>query len=176
MPLPFVGPLARNRAHALGRTASPRLARWICSYTCVRSSVKRGSARVVIWSRSGAQVDRQVLLHPRRRLRQHDDAFAQVHRLIDVVRHEEDRHPALQVQAAHEVFEVGAGLGVDRGERLVHDEHLGLVRDRARDRDALLHPAGELPRVALGGVVEPDRREGVVDEAVALGAAEASCA
>ena len=41
--------------HAVGRTASPRLARWICSYTCVRSSVNRGSARVVIWSRSGAR-------------------------------------------------------------------------------------------------------------------------
>ncbi len=41
--------------HAVGRTASPRLARWICSYTCVRSSVNRGRARVVIWSRSGAR-------------------------------------------------------------------------------------------------------------------------
>ena len=40
--------LGRVHAHASVRTASPRLARWICSYTCVRNSVKRGSALVVI--------------------------------------------------------------------------------------------------------------------------------
>ena len=52
-----LGPVGgvRIHAHAVGRTASPRLARWICSYTCVRSSVNRGRARVVIWSRSAAR-------------------------------------------------------------------------------------------------------------------------
>ena len=64
--------------------------------------------------------------------------------------------PRSRWSVAHQVFEVGPCLRVDRGERLVHDEHLGLIGDGAGDRDALLHAAGELPRVALGRVVEPD--------------------
>ena len=52
------------------------------------------------------------------------------------------------VDPEHEVLEVGAGLRVDRGERLVHEQDLGLVGEGPRDRHALLHPAGELPRIA----------------------------
>ena len=38
---------------------------------------------------------------------------------------------------------------VERAERLVHQQEGGLERERARDRDALLHAAGELPRVVV---------------------------
>src|SRR5690606_41484647 len=69
------------------------------------------------------------------------------------------RSPPVAVQLPHEVLEVGAGLGVDGGEGLVHDEHLGLVSHGARDRDALLHAARELPRVAVAGVIETDRED-----------------
>ena len=48
---------------------------------------------------------------------------------------------------ADQVLEVGPGLRVDRRERLVHEQHPRLVRDRAGDRHPLLHAAGELPRV-----------------------------
>ena len=40
-----------------------------------------------------------------------------------------------------QILEVAAGLGVDRRERLVHQEDLRLVGEGAGDRDALLHPA-----------------------------------
>ena len=40
-----------------------------------------------------------------------------------------------------------AGHLVERAERLVHQQDRRLERERARDRDALLHPAGELVRV-----------------------------
>ena len=79
--------------------------------------------------------------------------------------------PELAVQRADQVLQVGAGLRVDRGERLVHEQHLGLVGDRAGDRHALLHAAGELPRVALGGVRRGRRPRALVDELVALGLA-----
>ena len=36
---------------------------------------------------------------------------------------------------------------VERAERLVHHQELGLEAERARDRDALLHAARQLPRV-----------------------------
>ena len=37
-----------------------------------------------------------------------------------------------------------AGEHVERGERLVEEEHLGMHDQRAREADALLHPAGQL--------------------------------
>ena len=65
---------------------------------------------------------------------------------------------------ADQVLEVGAGLRVDRGERLVHQQHPRLVGQGPGDRDPLLHAAGELPRVGRRGVGQPDRRERLVDQ------------
>src|SRR6185503_7473239 len=47
---------------------------------------------------------------------------------------------------------------VERGERLVEQKQLGLVHQRAADRDALLHPARELPGEA---VLVADQTDGV---------------
>src|SRR5208337_4547605 len=46
--------------------------------------------------------------------------------------------------------------GVERGERLVQHQHLGLDRERSRETDALLHPAGQLARIGLLEAVESD--------------------
>jgi hypothetical protein len=43
---------------------------------------------------------------------------------------------------------------VERAERLVHQQERGVERERAGDRDALLHPARELVWVAGGRVPE----------------------
>ncbi len=45
-----------------------------------------------------------------------------------------------------------AGLRVDAGERLVHQQHVGIVGERADDADALLHAAGQLVRIAIRGM------------------------
>ena len=66
-----------------------------------------------------------------------------------------------------------AGLRVEGTERLVHEQHLGLVGQAARDRDALLHAAGQLVRVAVGELGQPDQLEVV---AGALGALPPSSA
>ena len=42
------------------------------------------------------------------------------------------------------VVEDVAGHGVERAERLVHEQHVGVLRERAGERDALAHAAGEL--------------------------------
>ncbi len=47
-----------------------------------------------------------------------------------------------------------AQLRVEVGERLVHQERVRLADDRARERDALPLPAGELARVALQQLLE----------------------
>ncbi|MET4278485.1 hypothetical protein ABIB68_006587 [Bradyrhizobium sp. F1.2.2] len=52
-----------------------------------------------------------------------------------------------------------ARLGVERGERLVHQQHLGIIGEASRDRDTLLHAAGELMRIAVGKAGQPDQVE-----------------
>ena len=52
-----------------------------------------------------------------------------------------------------------AGQRVERAERLVHQQHLGPVGQRAGDRDALLHAARKLARKGLRETLQPDQRE-----------------
>ena len=52
-----------------------------------------------------------------------------------------------------------ARLRVERAERLIHEQHLGIDGERAGDADALLHPAGELVGAAVERVGEPDELE-----------------
>ena len=52
--------------------------------------------------------------------------------------------PDLEQQLLHQ----HAGLRVEAAERLVHQQHLRLHDEHARDPDALAHAAGELRRIA----------------------------
>ena len=52
---------------------------------------------------------------------------------------------------------------VERTERLVHEQESRIERQRARDRDALLHPAGELPGVVALEAAELDELEHLLD-------------
>ncbi len=73
------------------------------------------------------------------------DAVAHQHRLLDIVGHQNhalDR----QLAFAPEFEEVGSqrfrGQHVERGERLVHQENIGMYDKRAGKADALAHAAG----------------------------------
>ena len=85
--------------------------------------------------------------------------------LVDVVGDHEDGAALGLPDALDLVGEVGAGERVERGERLVHQEHLGLHGERAGDGDALAHAAGELGRLAVAGVGEADHGDVAVDDA-----------
>ena len=56
-----------------------------------------------------------------------------------------------------------AQLEVERAQRLVEQQHLRAVDQRAGERDALLLAAGELRRAALAEAAELDELEHVVD-------------
>ena len=57
------------------------------------------------------------------------------------------------------VLQVAPREGVERGERLVEQQHFRLRHQRARDRHPLRLPAGELARPGFGLVGEADPRQ-----------------
>ena len=63
--------------------------------------------------------------------------------------------PDVEQPLAHQ----DARLLVERAEGLVHQEDLRVERERAPDRDALLHPARELARILLGEAGEAERAQ-----------------
>src|SRR5207253_9003282 len=78
----------------------------------------------------------------------HRDAVAELDRLIDVVRHEDDRYALGALQPEELVLETLAHDRVDRREGLVHEHQRRLRRHRARDADTLALAARELRRIA----------------------------
>jgi hypothetical protein len=48
------------------------------------------------------------------------------------------------------------GHGVERGEGLIHQQHLRIDRKRSGETDTLLHPAGQLVRIGVGEVAQSD--------------------
>ena len=60
----------------------------------------------------------------------------------------------LAVDAQQDVLELGASQRVHRRERLVEEDDLRVRDQRTGDGDALLHPAGELPRILVRSAFE----------------------
>ena len=92
--------------------------------------------------------------------RKHQDAVAHKHRFLDIVRDEQnglDRHAAF----APEIEQVGAQRfrreHVQRGERLVHQEHFGIDHERAGEAYSLAHAARELLRIGGFEAIEADK-------------------
>ena len=65
-------------------------------------------------------------------------------------------------------------LGVQRGQRLVEQQHPRLDGQRAGQRDPLLLAAGQLVRVLAGLLGQPDHVQQLAGPALALGAATSS--
>src|SRR3546814_4033427 len=59
------------------------------------------------------------------------------------------------------LLELGAHDGVDRSERLVHQQDVRIGRETAGDADALLLAAGQLARIAVGHRRVEERRVGI---------------
>ena len=78
----------------------------------------------------------------------HRDPVAHRERFLLVVRHVDERDADLALDPLELDLHLLAELQVERAERLVEQEHLGLVDDRARERDALALPARQLHRLA----------------------------
>jgi hypothetical protein len=81
-----------------------------------------------------------------------------------VVGDEDVGQPELVLQLLHEVDDLRLHRHVQRGHRLVADQHLGVERDAAGDADALALAARELVRVPVDVLgVEPHEVEELLD-------------
>ena len=94
------------------------------------------------------------------RARRHDhDAVRQRDRLLEVVGNEQHRlaigAPQLQQQIAHDL----PGLGIERAERLVHQQDLGIADQHLGQPDALALPARQHMRIAVAERRKTHRRE-----------------
>ncbi len=67
------------------------------------------------------------------------------------------------------ILQVGAGEGVERGERLVEQQHLRPRHERTRDRDALRLPAGQLARPSASLFGKPNSIKRSRDALAAIG-------
>ena len=71
----------------------------------------------------------------------HHDAVGEEHRLFDVVRDVEHGAAEGLVDLGQLEVQPLAGELVERGERLVHKQDVGIRDEHAREAGALLHPA-----------------------------------
>src|SRR5215207_8543604 len=104
---------------------------------------ERWRIRLLDGARTG-KVDIEDVRDTSRPRSEYDDAVRQQDRFADVMGHEDDGlaglHPELLDQEVHFV----TGERIERAERLIHQDDLGIEREAAYDAGALLHAAGEL--------------------------------
>ena len=82
--------------------------------------------------------------------------------LLQPVRGEEDRHPAL-AQRGDQLVDLARRHGVKAGGRLVEEQHRRVVEQRPGQRDPLTQPLGQRPAQITGAVVEIDRPQRPAD-------------
>ena len=90
-----------------------------------------------------------------------DEPVAELLRLVHVVRRQEERH-ALALEPVQAVPDHVAGLRIEAGRRLVEEHDLGLVDERARDRQPALHAARERLDPVVRALGELDELEQLV--------------
>ena len=88
--------------------------------------------------------------------RHHHHPLAEEERLLDRVGDEDDGLAELPPEPQNQPLHLLARQRVERPERLVHQDHLGLVGEAARERHPLLHAARELVDRPVGEPVEAD--------------------
>ena len=140
----LASPIARSPQCAV--TASANSRSWICF------SSRRGAAVL-----AGDLVDIDDLgLDPAGMRRQQQDAVADLDRLRDRMGDEQHGEFRLRPRAAAARPAGAPRQRVERGERLVHQQDIRLHRHAARDRDALLHAAGQRVRIGVDDAGEAD--------------------
>ena len=124
-----------------------------------RSAAKNSGVILDLGTSWAGERDRLVGDDPARPRGQHDHPVGEVDGFGDRVGDEHHRRRVAFAQPGEQMAGVGAGDLVERGERLVEQQHRRGEGERAHEGDALLHASGQLVRVGVGEVGEPDLDE-----------------
>src|SRR5712672_3597867 len=93
--------------------------------------------------------------------RHHGDAVGHHHGLVLVMRDEQDRDAEALLNLLDLALQAFAQLAIERAERLVEQQSIGLENKSPRQRHALLLTAGQLARLSRGEIGEADLVEHV---------------
>ncbi len=93
--------------------------------------------------------------------------------LVEQVARQQDRHPALVHEPAEQVEDLDDADRVDRGGRLVEDEHVRILDERVGDAEALEHAPRVRVHAVVGAVGQADLLEHLIDRGVGLGGRDA---
>ena len=130
------------------RASGPRSSRGAC-----RTATRGPRAR------AAAERHRKDLAHAAGSRGEEHDPVAQQQGLLQGVGDVDHRLAEGGPDAQQFLLHDRPGLRVEGGQRLVHEEHLGIVGQRAGDPHPLLHAARELVRIVPGEPGESDERQ-----------------
>ena len=105
------------------------------------------------------QVDRDLVDDAAGPAAHHQNAVGQRHGFEQIVGDEQRGLAGALERLRQFALQHDAGLRVDRGERLVEQQHGRIDRQRAGERDALAHAARQLMRIVIGEFAEVERVE-----------------
>ena len=83
------------------------------------------------------------------------ETIAEVVHVPELVRGEYYRRPPVP-HSGDQIDDVGLSVGVERGQRLVHDHQLGVIEETSRDPQTLFHALGEGRYPLIPVLIEPD--------------------
>src|SRR5437588_11289442 len=89
--------------------------------------------------------------------------IAERKRLDAIVGHQYRRHTQLDEPMPELPPQMLSRGSIERGKRFVEQEQTRPAHQRARKRDAVLLPAGQLPRVAILETGQPEQRRDLLD-------------
>ena len=151
-------PTRRSRARRGSRASRPRRARRPRAPARPRASrARRGrNSRRRLRAANASGFTRRSAARCARRRKAAGCALAARRASVDVVRDQHQRRAVLAIQREQQIADRRAGALVEIAGRLVGEQELGLVHERARERDALLLAAGKLVRIVMPARIEPD--------------------
>ncbi len=110
--------------------------------------------------------------NPARTCRHHHDAVGEIHRLFDAMGDEENRAGIGPGQPDQFLLHQDSGLGVERAERLVHQQHVGIDCIGARNGHPLLQAARQLMGIGIGVILEAHQLQEMLDAANSFAASD----
>ncbi len=100
-----------------------------------------------------------AMLEGDRAVAHHEDPIGQRDGFVDIVGDEQDAGLMIGHQLADQLVHADTGERIERGKRLVEQQKLGLLHQRAGEGNALGLPAGQIARPVVEPVAEADLGE-----------------